>query len=360
MFGQLQALVKKRRELDAAEADWLADIAAYDRSGDWHADGYQNASAAIRTACRLDAGVARGHVALARTLGALPLVTAAFTAGEISARHAAVIAHAYTPERAAEITNIEAVLVDLAAERPPHDLAAAVKYVTDAIDGDGGATNDDTLFARRRHHASRGLDGMLHVDGLYDPEAALIHEAAIAAELERDHRPNDTRLFSQRQADAVTNLFRQSLERGTIGTTRAVRPHITQVIHLDEHPAVRADTITRARLERHQHGRLSDATLERLLCDCDITRVLMTGTSEILDVGRATRTISPTIWKALVVRDQHCQTDGCTQPPNRCEAHHIHHWEHGGPTNLNNLQLLCWHHHRQHHSEEAKARARPG
>ena len=100
--------------------------------------------------------------------------------------------------------------------------------------------------------------------------------------------------------------------------------------------------------------------LELLLCDCDISRVIVAGRSEILDVGRATPTATAAQWKALVVRDQHCQHPGCDRPPSHCQPHHIWHWTRGGPTDLDNLQLLCWHHHRQHHLQEANAHARDG
>ena len=58
-----------------------------------------------------------------------------------------------------------------------------------------------------------------------------------------------------------------------------------------------------------------------------------------------------------MVRDRHCPEPGCTLGPAFCEAHHIWHWEDGGPTNLDNLKLLCWYHHRKHHIEAALARA---
>jgi predicted restriction endonuclease len=32
-----------------------------------------------------------------------------------------------------------------------------------------------------------------------------------------------------------------------------------------------------------------------------------------------------------------------------CEAHHLRHWLHGGPTDLANLALLCRAHHRAVH-----------
>jgi hypothetical protein len=255
-----------------------------------------------------------------------------------------------------EIGAVERELVEIARHHNPKELGGVVRYLTDAIDGDGGAAADDAQHARRHYHGSRTLDGMLCIDALYDREAADIHDTAIDAELARDLRPGDTRTLSQRKADAVTNLFRQSLDRGEIGTTRAVRPHVSYVVHADQSVAA-GGLLELARRERHQAGRVSAATLERILCDADVSRVVMAGDSEILDVGRTSRTVTTAQWKALVIRDGHCQAAGCDQPPERCEAHHRIHWTRGGTTDLHNLQLLCWHHHRQTHNHDAHARA---
>jgi HNH endonuclease len=103
------------------------------------------------------------------------------------------------------------------------------------------------------------------------------------------------------------------------------------------------------------HGqRLSRTTLERIMCDCYVSRVITDGRSNILDVGRLTRTVSNALWTALIVRDGHCTEKGCTLGPGHCEAHHVLHWEHGGPTDLDNLVLLCWYHHKQRHIRDAK------
>ena len=72
---------------------------------------------------------------------------------------------------------------------------------------------------------------------------------------------------------------------------------------------------------------------------------------EPLDVGRAKRLVTLAIWAALVIRDRHCAFPGCDRPPLMCHAHHILHWISGGETKLDNLVLLCGHHHRViHHS----------
>ena len=46
MFASLEAIAKLRKELDAAEAAWLREVAAYDRSYDWRAEGFMNPASA--------------------------------------------------------------------------------------------------------------------------------------------------------------------------------------------------------------------------------------------------------------------------------------------------------------------------
>lgn len=357
MFGRLASLVEHRRELDALEAAWHDELAEYVRSEEWRAESYVSAAAAVGAACRMDPGVVSAHVHLARKLEKLPVMADAWRSGEISARHATVITNGFTPKRAAEMSGVEDKLVDVARMETPKILAGVVGRLTDAIDGDGGAESEEARRARRRYHGSRSIDDMLNVNALYDPESADIHEKAIQAELERDQRANDDRTMPQRRADAVTNLFRQSLNSGLVGTSRAAVPHITYIVHLDgpEHEPL----ISLLRTERQHHGRLCAQTLQRIQCDCDVTRIVMTGVSEILDVGRATRTVSAAQWKALVARDRHCQGKGCTQPPERCQAHHIDPWgpPYNGPTDLDNLKLYCWYCHRDQHQHDAQPRA---
>ena len=68
-----------------------------------------------------------------------------------------------------------------------------------------------------------------------------------------------------------------------------------------------------------------------------------------LEVGRATRVIQPAQRTALAVRDGGCVFPHCQRPLAWCDAHHLRHWLHGGPTDLANLALLCRAHHRAVH-----------
>jgi HNH endonuclease len=68
-----------------------------------------------------------------------------------------------------------------------------------------------------------------------------------------------------------------------------------------------------------------------------------------LEVGRTTRVVTAAQRAALAVRDGGCAFPGCDRPPPWCDAHHLRHWLHGGPTNLANLALLCRSLHRAVH-----------
>jgi hypothetical protein len=99
------------------------------------------------------------------------------------------------------------------------------------------------------------------------------------------------------------------------------------------------------RLAERDNDEGETRTIAHLLCDCSIHRVVRSGGSSILDFGHATRTISPALFAALVLRDGSCTFEGCDQPADRCEGHHVKHWTKRGETNLANLRLRCWHHH---------------
>src|SRR5690606_17987575 len=80
--------------------------------------------------------------------------------------------------------------------------------------------------------------------------------------------------------------------------------------------------------------------------DSAITRVVFGPDGAALDVGRARRTVSGQMRRAVIARDRHCVYPGCDQPPSRSEVHHaVTHWADGGTTSAANSALLCWYHH---------------
>ena len=70
--------------------------------------------------------------------------------------------------------------------------------------------------------------------------------------------------------------------------------------------------------------------IRRLACDAEVIPAVYGTRSEVLDVGRTHRLVTPALWTALVIRDRHCTFPTCTRPPVMCHAHHLTHWTDGG------------------------------
>jgi hypothetical protein len=98
-------------------------------------------------------------------------------------------------------------------------------------------------------------------------------------------------------------------------------------------------------------GPVGPDTARRITCDASLMRIVLSGRSEPLDVGRRTPVVPPGMRRALIVRDRGCRFPGCDRPHTWCDAHHIHHWADGGRTSLDNLVLLCRQHHRAVHAD---------
>ena len=92
---------------------------------------------------------------------------------------------------------------------------------------------------------------------------------------------------------------------------------------------------------------LTDDDRRYLLCDATC-EVWFERHGQLIGSGRATRTVSRRLRRALEHRDHTCVVPGCGATRG-LHAHHIRHWEDGGPTELDNLVLVCPYHHRMHH-----------
>jgi hypothetical protein len=99
------------------------------------------------------------------------------------------------------------------------------------------------------------------------------------------------------------------------------------------------------------------------LCDAAIIPMVFHGPGLALHVGRTRRHFTPAQRRALAARDRGCTFPGCHRRASRCHAHHLVHWEDGGPTNIDNGALLCRYHHQLVHREgwegRLDARGRP-
>ena len=264
-----------RRLLDGLEGEWLRRLAAIDARGAAGADQDQAALSTaswLRNRLRLSAGTARSNVRTARALfgGPLPETAAALTAGDISLTHAQVVAEGTRGLQEHVQLEADPVLVELAGRLDPPGLRRAVDHLRLVADPEGA---DRTA---QRHHARRGLwlaptwDGMVALGGLLEPEAGNILLAALEP-LARPADAHDDRHADQRNADALTELARRSLEGGWLPKAGGVRPQLLVTVDLDSllgRPgAVGGDT--------GWAGPLEPEACRRLACDGAVTRVMV-------------------------------------------------------------------------------------
>ena len=114
--------------------------------------------------------------------------------------------------------------------------------------------------------------------------------------------------------------------------------HTTVVVH---------DDVDKRAAALHLGPLLGDSERGYLTCDATC-EVWFERDGEVIGAGRATRVINRRLRRALEHRDRACVVPGCGATRG-LHAHHIKHWEDGGPTELANLVLLCPYHHRLHH-----------
>ena len=114
------------------------------------------------------------------------------------------------------------------------------------------------------------------------------------------------------------------------------------VVHVD---AAALTSDGRGRSDLEDGPAISPETARRLGCDADVVAQVERDSLPV-SAGRRRRTVPPTIRRLLEARDGDvCCFPGCERR-RHLQAHHRHHWAHGGETSLDNLVLLCFHHHR--------------
>ncbi|WP_156752874.1 HNH endonuclease signature motif containing protein, partial [Mycobacterium sp. 1245801.1] len=177
-----------------------------------------------------------------------------------------------------------------------------------------------------------------HPDAAKFDAAVASHREALIAEWKHDQA---TGAGDQRPPlPGTVEAFMRLVQTGW-DVEAARRPHgqhTTVVVHLDMDKRAAA---------LHLGPLLSDADRRYLTCDATC-EVWFERRGEVIGAGRATRVINRRLRRALEHRDRTCVVPGCGATRG-LHAHHLRHWEDGGPTELANLVLVCPSHHRSHH-----------
>lgn len=330
------------RAVELLEIERLRRLAEIDRRDLYRRDGHLSAASWLATTFKVAWGTARENVRVGRAFDDMPLTRRALDEGEISLSAARVLASAHDLDPDA-FQRTEDQLLEAARVHSSGNLRRVAAYWRHAIEKERALDGEEQLLEQRRLYASTTFLGMVRVDGNLDPESGETLLTALNAVLDAEARTrgeDDRRTPAQRRADALIEICRQWLDHGDRPTVAGERPHVTVTVGAE---ALNGSAAPPTELDHV--GPVPVETARRVACDASVMRVVMSGRSEPLDVGRRTPVIPPSMRRAVIVRDRHCRFPGCDRPHTWCDAHHVVHWADGGPTAVQNLLLLCRRHH---------------
>ena len=92
-----------------------------------------------------------------------------------------------------------------------------------------------------------------------------------------------------------------------------------------------------------------------MACSAGLTLCVDDADGHPADLGRSRRLPDARLRRLLQARDRSCRFPGCGAGQ-FLHAHHVVHWADGGPTDIDNLALLCVRHHRVVHRDCLTAR----
>ena len=347
-------LVAMRQLIDRLEGLWLAAAADFSESGEIAETGHQTLASWMRHRCRVSPAEAsaRSTVAFAAT-GPQHVSGAALRDGRISWRHSQVIDQAVRQVPAERRAEAEQALVEQASRLDPGQLRRVGERLIHCFDRDRADEQAIRRLERRGLSVAETYDGMVSVNGLLDPATGATLLTALNAQMRpeapADGAPRDVRTPAQRRADALGDICSEWLSSVNTANVGGVRPHLSVIV---DHATLASERGDGASVEPAQLGWVGPVTASEaqlIGCDATVSRIVMDGESQVIDVGRATRSIPPALRRAVVARDRTCVAPGCSRLPEHCDVHHVIFWEHGGETSRENTVLLCRHHHRMVH-----------
>ncbi|MCW2297314.1 HNH endonuclease signature motif containing protein [Rhodococcus erythropolis] len=329
--GEVLDLVRARHELQSRMVLLIVEMFSREVLG---GKGFRAIAQWLHGSTNLEIGECSLLVGLARLLMLEPVVGDAFHRGDVDALKARQVAsfcqHPPKNMTPAEVDKARGILLGLASKNIAD--CDAVRAAIRRIERQYGKREDGVPVGedseRNEFYASKGLYGRVTVKG--DLDAV-----------------NGARLIT-----LLSSLSAPTPEKD------GVKPHITVTASAKDMTDLKVLKDLLPSTEELGFawtdwvGPISIDTARMLACDCTVTRILLDENGVPLDCGKEVRTATVPQRRALAVRDGGCAFPGCGTPSGWCDAHHIVHWNDGGPTDLDNLILLCGHHHRTlHHTE---------
>jgi len=313
--------------INAATYELLVLVREFDERAGWLQWGLGNCAEWLHWRCDLSMSAAREKVRVAHALKTLPMIASSFSTGELSYSKVRPLT------RVARVDNEESLLafaLQTTASRVEERCRELRCGTVDSVDEAHRAHANRSLRVFR--NAERGTMSITIELPLETGE--LLEKALDRARYERaPARDCVEECWSTQQADALVAIANAYLS-GNGEASACTSDNYLVTVHVDQSALVNGNGRSSLPLE----------SVKRLCCDGDAIVIVENEEGEPLSVGRKTRTVPTGIKRALRARDKSCVFPGCHHT-RFVDAHHVEHWSAGGETSLDNLLLLCSHHH---------------
>ena len=320
LFEELAQLAGQRNAIDARIVEIAAEM---DRDELCGSTGARSVAALVAWKIGVSSANARTITTIARRLPEFPRCAARMREGQLSLDQLGVIA-----ARAGQ--GSDAHYAELARVATVSQLRTAVKLEPRPTP-DPPPQQQPQISTRADEQFSYWRIKLTHDDAATFAAALASHREALVAQWKHDRgtdrRPPPNCPPMPTNVEALMRLIETGWD-----AEAARRPHgahTTVIVHLDL--AKRAGAL-------HLGPLLSEA--ERGYLTCDATCELWFERDGVpIGAGRSTRVINRRLRRALEHRHRTCAVPGCGATQG-LHAHHIRHWEDGGPTELANLVLV--------------------
>ena len=340
-----------------------AILVAQRDSGAWRAHGDPTFEAWRARTSRTGLRAAAVEARRGDALDSMPAVRVAVDEGRVTMEHVDVVARtaagASAPVREALASaQGQAELLAMATRVDAGRFARAAALWAAALDRSALARGHQRQRAQRFLHLAETPDGT-RISGQLD--AVVGHRLRLALEaVAGKPAPDDERSPEQRRADALETLADAALGATAAGGVPVgPRASVSFVMREETWAALRAEN--RVPAGTAGSAAVPPATFDdgvamppsevaRLLCDCELTRVVVDADGQPMDLGRTTRLHTAGQRRAVTARDGGCFWPGCGTPTRWCEVHHLAWWDRdGGETSVDDGALACsFHHHELH------------
>jgi len=332
-------LIHLRHQCDRLELEFSVSSAAFAATDEYDRQGSVSPIDWIRHQCNMGGEAAGDRVAVGRLAPHLPASVDATQAGEIGFAHLALIARTTAATAGpAEASVMEDSLLEKAREYSVGRFRYFCDQARHAANADRYVAGEIDAVEARSLTIRKSQNGLVSLRGTLDPEGGAAVLTALQPLARRNGR-HDVRKKDRRLADALVEHALLSLDRSAKGST--ARPHLQVTTTLETLLSMAGAPAAGLDLSIPISGK----AVQRIACDCNVTRILLGADSAVIDVGRSSRLIPPGLRRALHARDKGCVWPGCDRPARWTSAHHLIHWIHKGETRLDNLVLLCSRHH---------------